>query len=93
MSYRGAPKLYPLNTKANFSQFEAYHLEDDSKFEKYIDSGVTWKKVSTGNRHRGFTDDAAGTDNGKTKEQKNSAVERMLNLLPIIVLISPVQYW
>ena len=87
MSYRGAPKLYPLNPKANFSQFEAwrqnilYHLEEDSKFESYISPGNTWKKVTAGNRFRGFTDDAVGAENRQSKEKKNSAVERMLNII------------
>ena len=82
MAYRGAPKLYSLKTKETFTTFEAwrqnmlYHLEEESKFLPYLSSGVTWKKLTPTNKHRGFQDDPAG---GKTKEVKNSTVERMLN--------------
>ena len=88
MSYRGAPKLYSLNPKANFSEFEAwrqnvqYHLEEDDKFEPYITSGSTWKKVTAADRFRGFTDDT-NAEGAVTvsREKKNAIVERILNII------------
>lgn len=87
MAYKGAPKLYSLKSKESFSTFEAwrqntlFHLQEDPKFAPYLTPGVTWKKLTPANRHRGFADDGAdvAAADRKSKEAKNAVVERMLN--------------
>ena len=88
MAYKGAPKLYSLKSKESFSTFEAwrqntlFHLQEDPKFAPYLTPGVTWKKLTPANRHRGFADDGeevVTAADRKSKEAKNAVVERMLN--------------
>ena len=63
-----------------------YTLTIDKEFCGYVD--LTWQKKTTANPYRGFTDDAADSDNARTRVQKNATLDLMLgqiaNYCPVI---------
>ena len=84
MASNRAPKQWflttkeTLNTYKNWKENLVYTLTLDPSFAPYLRPGVTWLKQSAATPNRGFTDDATGVANGKTKEEKCTTLNLML---------------
>ena len=86
------PKSYKLSKVETLASFEAwkhnqiYNLQADPAFQPFTLSTASWQKKSAANR--GLTNDAAGTVNGKTAEQKcvtlNLMLDQIANWCPYI---------
>ena len=55
-----------------------YTLTLDKSFAPFIKDGVTWKEESDDDPHRGFQDDADGTTDKQTKQEKCNTLHLML---------------
>ena len=66
-----------LNSFKNWKENLVYTLSLDNSFKPYLKDGVTWEKLTSLTPHRGFTDDATGT-NPLTKEDKVATLNLML---------------
>ena len=67
-----------LNTFKNWKENRIYTLSLDKSFAPYLKEGVTWGKQTSVTPHRGFTDDATGTTDPKSKEEKCTTLNLML---------------
>lgn len=67
-----------LNTFKNWKENLTYTLSLDPAFKPYLGDTLTWGKQNSASPHRGFTDDAAGTTDAKTKEEKTATLNLML---------------
>ena len=67
-----------LNSFTNWKENLLYTLSLDKSFAPFLKDGVTWKEESDDSPHRGFEDDATGTTNGQTKEEKYNTLHLML---------------
>ena len=67
-----------LNTFTNWKENLMYTLTLDKSFAPFIKDGVTWKEESDDDPHRGFQDDADGTTDKQTKQEKCNTLHLML---------------
>ena len=78
-----APKQWCLSKHETITSFEKwrrnthYVLSLDPNQTEFLKKGFTWKRKRV-DTNRGFTDDAEGTTNKRTKEQKTTHLELML---------------
>ena len=81
-----APKPWKLTEEESFASFTSwkhnliYTLSRDDSCSPFLQQNVEWQKLTSGNPHRGFTDDA-DKDHGLTKLQKVAKLQQMLGLI------------
>ena len=79
-----APKQWQLKKNEDINSFNnwkenlLYSLSLDANMKPFLMEGVRWGKKTRAAPHRGFTDDADGTANRKTKEEKCANLNLML---------------
>ena len=67
-----------LNSFTNWKENLLYTLSLDSKFSKFLADGFTWRKKSSAQPSRGFTDDPEDQIGGQSAIQKCAQLELML---------------